>query len=249
VILGIIIYLVFQVTMENTEEKEMDYKCVCQQLDILTNKYFETLETLLKTRSEFSDTLKNGFFMMSKARYSMGARSVGALQYSDNDMTAKYLVRETETKNIDCHHLEIVNVQNLPKDKSEPVVENIGVQHTSHASGELRRRTVGKKEDAGNGDDVSELPDIQNLNMNSGDTADSGDTAGMNDKGSKWKDPIKWFGVLVPQPLRQSQKDFQWAIEMCCDIVNLQEQLLTLKDEFHKLAAQKKLLKTEKIED
>ncbi|XP_064643306.1 coiled-coil domain-containing protein 115-like [Lineus longissimus] len=230
--------------MENTGEQEVDYKSVCKQLDVLTNKYFETLETLLKTRSEFSETLKSGFFMMSKARYSMGAKSVGALQYNDNDMTARYLVQVAED-NAEDHKLEIVNGQNLPKEsKARPVIENIGAQHQR---GQLRKRTMGKNDEGtGKDGDLSGLPDIQNMNI-----------SGENDEGTdkrscdnlKWKDPITWFGVLVPQSLRQSQKDFQRGIEMCGDIVNLQEQLLSLKDDFHKLAAQKKLLKTEKIED
>lgn len=45
-------------------------------------------------------------------------------------------------------------------------------------------------------------------------------------------DPIKWFGVLVPGSLRQSQESFQKVIEAAVDIINARNDWLeALKEE------------------
>ena len=39
------------------------------------------------------------------------------------------------------------------------------------------------------------------------------------------KDPIKWFGVLVPNSLRQTQGAFVKALELSVDCANIQSQI------------------------
>ena len=39
------------------------------------------------------------------------------------------------------------------------------------------------------------------------------------------KDPIKWFGVLVPNALRQTQGSFVRAIELSVECTNFQSQI------------------------
>jgi len=41
----------------------------------------------------------------------------------------------------------------------------------------------------------------------------------------KTKDPIKWFGVLSPPSLRQSQTSFKSAIELAIDCANIQSEI------------------------
>jgi vacuolar-type H+-ATPase subunit D/Vma8 len=48
----------------------------------------------------------------------------------------------------------------------------------------------------------------------------------------KTKDPLKWFGVLVPQPLRSAQASFTSAVETSIpDLLNVQQQLRHLEIE------------------
>ena len=44
----------------------------------------------------------------------------------------------------------------------------------------------------------------------------------VKDSVSKNHDPLKWFGILVPQTLRQSSQCFEKALEMTLEIANLQ---------------------------
>ena len=41
-------------------------------------------------------------------------------------------------------------------------------------------------------------------------------------------EPLKWFGVLVPQSLRQSQTSFEKAANLSCQIVQSQQRILEL---------------------
>uniref|UniRef100_H2Z463 Vacuolar ATPase assembly protein VMA22 n=1 Tax=Ciona savignyi TaxID=51511 RepID=H2Z463_CIOSA len=44
------------------------------------------------------------------------------------------------------------------------------------------------------------------------------------DKQQKIEDPLLWFGVLVPTPLRQAQKCFKRALETSCELCTLKEE-------------------------
>merc|ERR1719188_741712 len=55
---------------------------------------------------------------------------------------------------------------------------------------------------------------------------DEDDDTDKKDKKSKTaKDPLKWFGVLSPPSLRQSQTSFKSAVELSIDIANLQSEM------------------------
>ena len=51
-------------------------------------------------------------------------------------------------------------------------------------------------------------------------------------------DPLKWFGVLVPGSLRQSQSAFQHVLETAVEILNARSEWLNALEETKKLSAQ-----------
>ncbi|XP_011637880.1 coiled-coil domain-containing protein 115-like [Pogonomyrmex barbatus] len=52
-------------------------------------------------------------------------------------------------------------------------------------------------------------------------------------------DPIKWFGVLVPQNLKNSQKRFQESIYLAAKIANIQAELISVFSKLKALYVQK----------
>lgn len=58
----------------------------------------------------------------------------------------------------------------------------------------------------------------------------------------KNNDPLKWFGVLVPQPLRQSQQNFTRSLDIACQIVQLQCKLRKIQDNYKVELKNKSLL-------
>ncbi|KAN0044929.1 hypothetical protein ACTA71_006455 [Dictyostelium dimigraforme] len=47
-------------------------------------EYLNEYEELTKLRNQFNENLKNGYFLISKSKYSMGQKSLGELQYPEN---------------------------------------------------------------------------------------------------------------------------------------------------------------------
>ena len=128
-----------------------------------------------------------GYFNMAKARYSMGgSTSVSKLQY-------------------DCVMSPLVHVAMVPEsDRAEPTLTLLRTpidrsKKTSGASStaetKLRRR-VGKGTSEGG---VEDVPKGSTTEEGEGDTYEEGEAV---------KDPLKWFGVLLPKCLSQAQQDF-----------------------------------------
>ena len=55
-------------------------------------------------------------------------------------------------------------------------------------------------------------------------------------KNEETSDPIKWFGVLVPTSLKQSQTAFSKALETAVDLVNIRREWLESLEEFKSLS-------------
>ncbi|KAH0953652.1 hypothetical protein HN011_003675 [Eciton burchellii] len=61
----------------------------------------------------------------------------------------------------------------------------------------------------------------------------------LNDKTDEPKDPIKWFGVLVPRNLKTSQQYFQRSIHLVVTIANIQANLASVMRKLEELFIQK----------
>lgn len=56
------------------------------------------------------------------------------------------------------------------------------------------------------------------------------------------KDPLLWFGVLVPQSLRQSQLAFRRVVELCCRVATLQQRLTRCQVSYKEMMGKKSQL-------
>ena len=65
---------------------------ICEELDHLTVECFDSLECLQEKREYLNASIRSGHLYLSKARHSMGNKSVGALQYSHKMDCALYHV-------------------------------------------------------------------------------------------------------------------------------------------------------------
>ncbi|XP_019350060.1 adiponectin receptor protein 1 isoform X2 [Alligator mississippiensis] len=154
------------------------------ELDALVLELLDTLEALRERREALSGRVEQGWFSLSKARFSMGCKSVSALQYGAQ---MEPHVRVCVSEGPDGHlNFQIVRDDlGAPKVAAEPRhVEEIGPQDQEEVTG-LRhrgRRPAGEAE-------VLQRPGPV--------------------KGPGGRDPLTWFGILVPQSLRQAQRSFQ----------------------------------------
>lgn len=205
--------------MSEIEENKMD--TINGKLDDILVEFFETLGELYKEQANLENIMKNGFLIMSRARYNMGAKSVGVLQYDKRNIKASKMVSMTTDDVSDRKTFEFVNPSDCTLDSSDESDElkgSSGLRQRKHAGSE-RVETLGPE----------------------GDQLISNDT--NSSKNCKIdNDPIKWFGVLVPQSLRQSQGYFKQATEIVLNVSNLKMKVLDLKDKYKSLQKEKRML-------
>ena len=141
---------------------------------------------------------------MAKARYAMGGQTVGALQY-DTVMSALVHVRasreivsydEGVSLNGDYVNFEVDRVQPGKGDKSHDASHDNQLGGSVSGEVQLRRRkpVTGEEQERLSVEDL--LPAL---------VGEEGE--GMVE-GEPPKDPLRWFGVLVPRSLRHSQQSF-----------------------------------------
>lgn len=56
------------------------------------------------------------------------------------------------------------------------------------------------------------------------------------------KNPINWFGVLVPQSLKQSQAKFKKVTQLVCNLATLKARYVDLQNNYRELLNQKQKL-------
>lgn len=208
--------------MSEIEENKMD--TINGKLDNILVEFFETLGKLYKEQTNLENIMKNGFLMMSRARYNMGTKSVGISQYERNMKASKMVSMTTDDVN-GRKTFEFVNPSDCTfdsSDESNELKESSGLRQRKNAASE-RVETLGPE----------------------GDQLISNDSNSKNckiDNDPIKNDPIKWFGVLVPQSLRQSQGYFKQATETVLNVSNLKMKVLDLKDKYKSLQKEKHML-------
>ena len=138
---------------------------------------------------------------------------VEKLEYKDSDDEAQSVTFRSLTRqdaSADEEH---------PEPVEKVITDGAGDVETS---GLRQRRNVDKANDSNEPSDQTEPP--------------KKDANGLVKFEFK-RDPLKWFGVLVPSTLRQSQKDFRRAVESSVRLVNYQDELMKIVDEYRKTNA------------
>uniref|UniRef100_A0A8D0B7E0 Vacuolar ATPase assembly protein VMA22 n=1 Tax=Salvator merianae TaxID=96440 RepID=A0A8D0B7E0_SALMN len=187
---------------------------VCEELDQIILQIFDALELLQTKRKAFNSLVEQGWFSLSKSRYAMGNKSVSTLQYG-HQMTPLVRVKTSETEKDEVEFNIVAEDLDAPKQKVEStaVVEEIGPSEQV-----LRRRKgPGKTEGTAQAQDATSRP---------------ADTPGH-------QNPLHWFGILVPQSLRQAQRTFQEGIYLAAEIASLQSKIETARRHYHTLLVKK----------
>ena len=175
--------------------------------------------------------IRDGHLNLSKARYSMGNKSVGALQYSHKMDHALYHIEgvcSEEQSEDTCVAFE------LKKSSPGKVMENLkaDIDEKDEDRNFLRRRKPQKSHSLND-----EITGIEELSLSKEEKLPL-----ESSSNGCVQDPLKWFGILVPACLRTGQKNFQSAIELSCELVNLEIKLKEIIEKFKALKARKREL-------
>ncbi|XP_018979443.2 coiled-coil domain-containing protein 115-like [Cyprinus carpio] len=185
--------------------------------------FMDQLEALEEKRHKLNSLIEEGWFSIAKARYSMGNKQVSALQYASEMEPLVYVetsVLEGGTAEFKCERKE-----NKTEELKNNTIEDIGAKETG-----LRRRInttqKGVKEE-------EQETDGQVKTKAEPSTPEH-------------RDPLKWFGILVPQNLKQAQSAFKEVITLSAEIASLQSAILATRKEMQ--AQMEKQEKTEKTQ-
>ncbi|XP_011287422.1 coiled-coil domain-containing protein 115 isoform X1 [Prionailurus bengalensis] len=152
------------------------------ELDSLLLQLFQDLEELEAKRAALNARVEEGWLSLSKARYSMGAKSVGPLQYASL-MEPQVCVYTSEAQD-GLQRFWLVRA-------SAQTPEEVGPREAVFLYPALRRRKG-----------LTRTPEPESF--------------------PALRDPLNWFGILVPHSLRQAQASFREGLQLAADMATLQ---------------------------
>ncbi|XP_055788754.1 coiled-coil domain-containing protein 115 isoform X1 [Salvelinus fontinalis] len=181
----------------------------CVLLDKKLLVFMDQLELLEEKRERLNSLIEQGWFSMSKARYSMGNKQVSALQYGSE---MEPLVR-VHTRTLESGEAEFQTKRRTLKCPEERQVEDIGPKDKEG----VRRRVK-----------TQEVPDQSD---NNDPWTETEPATSSKPEPNPQQDPLKWFGILVPQTLKQAQASFKQVVELSAEMAALQSAVLTTRQQ------------------
>ncbi|XP_060913251.1 coiled-coil domain-containing protein 115 [Labrus mixtus] len=185
-------------------------------LDEKLLRFMDQLELLEEKRAALNSLIEQGWFSISKARYSMGNKQVSALQFaSEIEPLVCVHARTLDNGEVDfCTEKVQQKCSNEPE-KHETPIEDVGPQE------EGVRRRIKPKNDTMEKEECEEASSKKSPEI----------TPVSRSERSPQQDPLKWFGILVPQSLKQAQSSFKQVIELSAEIATLQTAVLNTRQE------------------
>lgn len=184
--------------------------------------------------------------VLFQARYTMGNTRVGRLQYNDADLDRALVHVDIHPPsdsvcsysfhpNVDIpqpNHTKPTNAESASEENRSSVNDSEPTDSMSELPSGLRKRNVfptdGTTSSSDHGDENSLVDDMKKLVVGRGKLKKR-DHSGRS---SSTQDPLHWFGILIPMPLRQSQAAFRRAIDVVCKIASLQSELLDIREQY-----------------
>ncbi|XP_054905572.1 coiled-coil domain-containing protein 115 [Poeciliopsis prolifica] len=179
----------------------------CLSMDEKLLYFMDQLELLEEKRKTLNSLIEQGWFSISKARYSMGNKQVSALQFA-NEMEPLVSVH---VRTLENDKVEFCAVRSSQKCSDGFVKESSSIEDIGPQEEGVRRRKNAKS-------DVAEKKTSEDVSSKKVSEVNPGKKRDHNPQ----QDPLKWFGILVPQSLKQAQSSFQQVIELSAEIAALQ---------------------------
>lgn len=177
-------------------------------------RFMDQLELLEEKRATLNSLIEQGWFSISKARYAMGNKQVSTLQYaSEIEPLVCVHARTLENGEVDFSTERLKQKGSNEDGKDARPIEDIGPQEEG-----VRRRIKPKKE-------ITEKEAHEEVNSQQAPEVTSVRKSDQNPQ----QDPLKWFGILVPQSLKQAQSSFKQVIELSAEIATLQTAVLNTR--------------------
>lgn len=196
-------------------------------LDEKLLRFMDQLELLEEKRAAVNSLIEQGWFSMSKARYSMGNKRVSALQYA-SEMEPLVCVH---ARTLDNGEVDFCTERSKQKARDEAGKEARSIEDIGPQEEGVRRRNKPK----------NNIPEKKEGEEASSEKAAEVTPIRKSDQNPQ-QDPLKWFGILVPQTLKQAQSSFTQVIELSAEIATLQTAILNSRQELKQCRKDKPIL-------
>ncbi|KAG8229740.1 hypothetical protein J437_LFUL007915 [Ladona fulva] len=184
----------------------------CKEVDDLSLQLLQLMNELMSCKVQIENSTAEGFLYMAKSRILLGKERVSKLQLpisSENGISPIYTVSRNSDSDDDLSLID-------RRFQASLVIKDAEKETSVTPDNEemkLTRRIVT------NTDKTSKTLDVE-------DSSSCTETERTQNKlEEKVTDPLKWFGVLVPQELRMSQKAFAKAVSLAVDCANIQSKI------------------------
>ncbi|XP_015903827.1 coiled-coil domain-containing protein 115 [Parasteatoda tepidariorum] len=185
-----------------------------EKLDKLSLSILKSMQSIILERQYLEDNLKEGYINLAKSRYLMRGQKISMLQI--NTSTLKSSLRSLSSEDF-VEEAKYINF-NIFEHNSSNIEEN-GLKQRFTDDEKLSKR-------------MDETLSFSECNSEE-----------ATNSNIKENDPLRWFGVLVPDSLKNSQMRFLQATKTALKLASLQNELNALCVVYRTLRLKKKELK------
>lgn len=210
---------------------EFTQESLCDKLDHLALQQLDLMDQLIRAKMTMEESIRAGYFLMGRTRYSLGQSSVSRLQLPGEDSRVKALVTTTASQHTTSKFEGGVLYQSVEANFHNPVSTVEEDYEDGEASSSscleepemlLRRRGINLHGEQGVEDMIVQEDEVNYIENSKA-------------KNTFNRDPIRWFNALPPQTLCQAQTYFKTAIQMSVKSANIQWRLNAIVKENKRL--------------
>ncbi|KAH0350455.1 hypothetical protein KCU83_g4902, partial [Aureobasidium melanogenum] len=188
---------------EIDNKRDMSVDELCDQLDALWEKHLILLDSYHQAQQQIARHFSSGFFHLAQATFKSTTRVRYGQEYYDDRMQATTRF-DASVDDQDLPHLALkVNDTTSPSTKDSTNESSDGKADEKEEDTPTQQPTPPSTPPT----ESEELPEEQS-HENKSEAADDKES-----KQKKVRDPIHWYGILVPPTLRSSQNSFKSAIQ------------------------------------
>ncbi|CAG0884763.1 unnamed protein product [Cyprideis torosa] len=187
-------------------------------LDHLALRGLFLMNEIIRLKCSLEATLSGGHQDMARARYIMGNKAVSSLQIPSAEAEFEALVK-VFTKAVPLLPSSLES--NELEGKSLPAFcSQFMLSRTAPSMASRKEKKVEEQEEESSQEGLALRP-LKKV-------ADKDKSVPELDSSSGPQNPLHWFGVMVPQNLRNAQKNFQSAVELVAEIATAQAELVSI---------------------
>ncbi|KAI5801511.1 hypothetical protein DFH27DRAFT_525152 [Peziza echinospora] len=195
------------------------------ELDSVLISYLEQVDGYTTLRKQITGSISSGYLNLAHANFNVSGRRFGQDFYDERAKAMKGVQIEfdetSEFPKFQLRQLPLQGDESVDQGPSKPKVD---------IKSELRRRKPNT-----DGIDVSDAPLPKESDTKDGNSKDNGEESESKIVKRDPREPLIWFGILVPQSLREAQANFSRVVDMLPELATTLHRMNYYEGEIRRL--------------